>query len=468
MSTFEKVPPITIHQEGQHPQIHAFSADKEGVYKDQIETEDSRNLKGCLGVLEDTGVFFRSESLDTPQKTIQFSRITRFAYLEVRKKGRPFRCTCCQLGVIDREADLIMNQHLHVMKLNKGQVDPVPFAHLFLPTEPLYYKPLRERVFGTSLNDLELISQQVSNEGLATYAYWLSEEYEKMIPTFNYSATEEYELEMRLNNYIHQARSEVLKSVKADIIHTLQQMDKLMAQIQGKPISEKESQQLIEFEKQLIHAREELKQYIDTIINQLYNVQVAIEKIAVTHPELEQLYYATVTLKSMMLQWDRPFSNWSQKSLIHSVMDQQLGVITLFNSYQNDNRSLFSFAVRYALLALYSTETESDWVEIVINWYEHVRRLHRHHMDNGHYPPQDRRLNLVYQLRELILSVFLSIRKEGYVVGGKQANTEFLSLLPVFGKCISGETVQLLKIDTQTYEAIDFMGEVDDLIAKLK
>ncbi len=467
MPTYVKMPPITIDKEGKYPLIHAFAADKEGVYQDHIEEEDSRSLKGCLGVLEENGVFFRSESLDTPQKTIQFSRITKFAHLKRRGKGRPFRCTCCQMGIIDREADLIMNQHLHIVKLNKGHADPVPFAHLFLPTETLYYTPLRERVFSTSLHDLELISQQVSHEGLVTYAYWLSEEYQRIIPSFNYSATEEYELEKRLNDYIHQARSGVLKSVKSDIVSTLQKMDELMAVIQGKPISDTENQQLLELEKQLIYTREELKRYMENIIKQLYNVQVAIEKIAVTHPELEQLYYSTLILKSMILQWDRPFSNWSQKSLVHSIMDQQLGVITLFNSYRNDNRSLFSFAVRYALLSLYNEETKSDWVEIVINWYEYARRLHRHHLDNGKYPPQDHRLKLVHQLRELILQVFLSIRKEGYVVEGKQANIEFLILLPVFAMSTSGETIQILEIDTQTYEVVDFKENAQDILQKL-
>ncbi|MEM1283371.1 MAG: hypothetical protein AAGG81_07440 [Chlamydiota bacterium] len=467
MATFAKMSPISINTHDQLPLIQAFAADKEGVYEDHIEEKSSSNLKGCLGVLDKKSIFFRSESLDTPQKTIQFSRITKFAQSKVRSKGEPFRCTCCQLGVIDQEADLIMNQHLYLVKLNKRKVDPVPFAHILLPTDPLYYIPLRERVFSTSLHDLEVISHQVSYEGLITYAYWLSQEYEKVIPTFNYSATEEYEVEKCLCDLINQARSDVLKSVKVDVVNYLGKIDQLMGGTKGEFSSFTHRQQIIELEKRLIQCREELKLYIDNILKQLFNVQIAIEKIAVAHPELEQVYYSTVLLKSMMIHWDHPFRQWSEKSLLHSLLDQQLGVITLFNSYQNDNRSLFSFAVRYALLSLCNLRTKSDLTEIVLNWYGYVRRLHRHHIENGNYAPRDKRLNLVYQLRQRILQVFLSISGSEYSVEGNQVNREFLTLLPVYSQTKSGKPLQILEVDPQTFEAVDFKEDLDDLLFAL-
>jgi hypothetical protein len=467
MSSFTKMPPITIDAETTLPLIHAFAADREGVYQDHIEEEDSRNLKGCLGTLEEGGIFFRSESLDTPQKALQFSRITRFAYQTQKEPQTPFRCTCCQMGVIDLEADLIMNQHLYVVKLNNGKTDPVSFAHIFLPTEPLYYTPLRKRLFSTSLNDLETISHEVSYEGIATYAYWLSEEVDKVVPTFNYSATEEYELEKRLKDFIHQARSEVLKTVKTDIIKILRQLDKLMGGIQGRTIKEAESEQLIDMEKKLIHAREELKGYTDSILGHLHEVQVAIEKIAVAHPELEQLYYSTILLKRMMQLWNLPFKKWAQKNLVHSMLDHQLNVITFFNSYQNDNRSLFSFAVRYALFVLRDKDTESDLLDIVLNWYELSRRLHRHHLDIGNYPPRDRKLKLVYDLRYTVFQVYNVIRKGSYIVDGSTVNTEFLTLLPVFVKSKEGEFFQLLEIDTQTFDVIDFKENIEEILQKI-
>lgn len=467
MATFAKMSPIRLNTYDELPLIQAFAADKEGVYEDHIEEVNSSNLKGCLGVLDKNSIFFRSESLDTPQKTIQFSRITKFAHSKARSEGEPFRCTCCQLGVIDQEADLIMNQHLYVVKLNKRKVDPVPFAHILLPTDPLYYTPLRERVFSTSLHDLEIISHQVSYEGLITYAYWLSQEYEKVVPTFNYSATEEYELEKCLCDFIHQARSDVLKSVKVDVVNYLDKIDQLLRGTKEQSSTHTHRQQIIELEKKLIQSREELKSYMDNILKQLFNVQVGIEKIAVAHPELEQIYYSTVLLKSMMIHWDHPFRHWSEKSLIHSLMDQQLGVITLLNSYQNDNRSLFSFAVRYALLSLCNLRTKSDLTEIVLNWYEYVRRLHRHHIENGNYAPRDQRLNLVYQLKQRILQVFLSISKSKYSVEGKQVNREFLTLLPLYSQSKSGKIVQILQIDPQTFEAVDFKENLGDLLLAL-
>lgn len=456
MPAFRKSSPIVIDTKQHFPLIHHFAVDGEKVYQDRMAHKNSVNLQDCLGTIAKEGVFFSSEQLNNQEKVMQFARVARFGYAKMRKEEGALRCTFCQLGMIDREAAAISNQQFCVVKLNRAKAGLVTFGYLFLPTEPLCYTPIHERIISPSLHDLEFLSYAISYEGLLTYAYWLSEQIEKVISTFSYAVTGEDELRMHFTDYILQTRSNQLHTAKLKSIAILQRKEQFLASLEGKVLDENSIRKLVALEKELISVRKELKNFLDSIFTQLQSVRLAIESIAVVNPKLENLYYGIILLKGVMRLWGGPFQKWAQKSLLQAMLDSQLGVITLFNGGQNDSTRFFSFALRYALLMLFKSDNLSDMVEIALNWYEQVRRLRRYHLERGDFPPSDRMLKLIYDLQKIVFQVLQAIQKTSFVSYEGILNTELLTLLPSFVKNKQGADCQFLVIDPQTCDAVNF------------
>lgn len=441
--------------------------DEYGVIHPIAFKGEENPLRQVLGVFLNERSLFRSETVTTQPHAVQFSGLGQYSARLFDQPERSLRLVALQFAMIDLESDLISKEHNFVTHLNRGKVEAVTYTHLFLQSDYLFYTPLDKRIFSISTHDLQSLARQLSFEGLTTYAYWLSEEIKELIPTFNYSATEEYELEMRLNDYIHEAESQVLLAVKKEIVTTLVSGEGLYKKIGEGELTPKEKETFVSLEKKLIYLRQELKNHLDLILKQLYEVQLSIEKIAITHPELEQLYFSTVLLKTMILLWQEPFQKWAKKVIVNHLLDQQLNVTTVLNSTDADGRSSIAFAARYAMMRLYSTATPSEWVDIALNWYDHARRLHYYHINHGNYSPNERDLKLIYELRQLTVKVFFAIYKKSPKTEKQVVNKEFLTLLPAYFKDDEGQSHPFLQFDEQTHEAVAITKEGKDFLQKL-
>jgi len=200
----------------------------------RFSTDEEGNIdlfRRCYGAYGPQGPLFCSQAFTTVDAVEQMDRVLKYGYLYYKKhyniSSRPYRVSCCQLAQMDSEEYEIRRQHRTVNKLNGDHLEKVHYCHMLLPTEPLYYTSLSKRLVEVSMIDLRTVTKEITFEALSVYTYWFSLDLEKIIPSLAYSNTEEYELEKRLKDFCHEARSKILRSIKSDINVCLREIDKI-------------------------------------------------------------------------------------------------------------------------------------------------------------------------------------------------------------------------------------------------
>lgn len=369
------------------------------------------------------------------------------------------RVSCCRLAAIDREAGELIGEELQLLAYSRRVKESFSFSHLAIHTERLNDPPLSSRLYSQSLHELEMLACQCSYGGVMSYASWFGGDVEGVIPTLRYSATEEYTLEMRLNEYLRHVQSPLIASVREDIYREMEQIARYYGE---SPLAEEASSgsnRALSMEKELIYLREELKGYCLQTRRHLANISQAIEAISSLHPELKRLFVATKLMVRMIDLSNLPFDKWGEKQFVLALLDRLLGVRSVITSAPAGGGALYAFLARASLMASFLGEELLELAEVVLHWSKYCRALHRHTLKSGFELPQDRRLLLAYMLRDWIYRAATIFDSEAWLGSRERLRGEYLSLFPPFIRSPEGVMRQLLAIDRDSLNVKGFFME---------
>lgn len=458
MTALHPVKPLTPKISGFSQPIYSYACDgnkvlvNRGYAEGSVETAPDGACPNCYGTYSPRGPLFLTESFTDRDAMAKIVRILDHGHHYYAKRfsaaERRGHVVSCQLDLLELEEREIRLHHLHLLKLNGPEVDLPSYFHLFLPTEPFYCKGISERLAEIAMSDLSAASTGISLEALAAYCFRFSLDIEKIIPTFAYSDTEEYELEKLLVDFYHEARSPILRALKIDILNITRKIRNIEL---GEEV--RNTQKIIQLEIKLIRYREELRKHLEVQLAALHAIESSIEKIALRHQELENLYLTTILLKKLLEGWvcnaDSPFDRWGQKLLLFHFLDEQLHVTPILSSV-GMGRATMAFAIRYALQALSRFHRRSSLVEMAFQWVEACRVLNRCRIEKASQLPAEEIVQLAYKLREFTFKVLTAFPKKRarHRASAERVNIEFLSFLPPFidrGK----EIVPLVEYDKE-------------------
>jgi len=238
------------------------------------------------------------------------------------------RTVLCQLAAVDSEMELIRAERMAALSCG--------VSHLALHTEPLHHLPLNKRLVEVSLNDFRAIVLQKGYEALAQYSIWLADDMDGAIFGFVPEATEEFAVERRFKDFIHEARSQLVMIV----------LDRIACAL--------ESGEGIEKERELILLRQELREQLERQLPLLIELEKTVGALLEEHPELtgfmEGAQVLRLLLEGMAAPPDREPMGWSRKILLFQLLDLKLSCQTVLNSVPGGNRASVAFALRLAVL----------------------------------------------------------------------------------------------------------------------
>ncbi|MCB1111127.1 MAG: hypothetical protein H7A37_07595 [Chlamydiales bacterium] len=358
---------------------HAFavthSNDSYVVSSDRVYTLDSRELapdvlQNCF-VASCGSIIIRTAAIDTRDKALQLVEVIKMIAPE--KRSGEWRIVSSQLAMPDQEWGLITAQQRQLLSFNLESDIPVRCVHINIATEHFFFQSLEVRLPETSLRDLNLIARQENVEALATYCYWMSEEMEKTIRQFVQTDTFKYELEWRMKDFDHEARSAILKAVRTKIFDLLQKLGEAEKRI-GTNQKEREEihREMITIEKELIILKEELRQALEAQIELLIEVERSINRIVINYPELRPLAQAVSMLKTLLQSAiaDKQIVelSWAGRMIVIQLLNDHLGAISVINCDTGLERTHMAYALRLAVVDIKQNVPLDTLLNLAVNW----------------------------------------------------------------------------------------------------
>lgn len=436
--------PISVDAAFSSPPIHGYRV------VDGVVTRDEEEAFDWLGVELGEEMLLMGPPLSSSDKIEEVE-----ALLSCSQRGGG-RCSCTRYLSIDREGGDLMREQLLLYDLAFREEKSWSVSHLVIHSERLGDLSLRKRLYSRSLHDLEMLACQHNYDGILRYGCWFGECIVKLLPTLKYSATEEYTLEMRLDETLRHLQSPLIDAVQEDIYRQIVAIEGVYANFSAGEPSRVEQDRLIDLEKELIYLREELKEYCFSLRIHLVNIYESIQAIAKLHPELLRFFTITRLMIKLIDLCNLPFHKWGAKNLLLALLDRELGLSSLLTSGVRGEGVLFGFALRASMSAHYSHESLEDLAEVVLHWDRYCQLLHRHTLLEGLYIPKHKPLALAYSLREWLYLFLQNVDDSFYLGEGAELQGDYLSLFPPFLRGEGEKGRLFLEIDRETFIAKGF------------
>lgn len=252
------------------------------------------------------------------------------------------RVASLQLNLPGDDWPFIQSQH-HSL----ARVAGLSIPHFCLPI-PSFSKdsPPISEFTQTALDKLIL---QFNTEAWSIYCKWASEEMENRLRDFKPEDSEEYQLQARLEDFLHEVRSQFLFDLEQALISAMRSQD-----------AATDEESFFEMEKAVASCRYQLQEFLATQANLLGLIVEGISIIQEMHPELDHLQMTCKILHRLMT---RKLDWWQQLLLLH-LLDQQLGVIPIINCQGDEERAHVVLAYRLALAELSTKRLPSEMISL--------------------------------------------------------------------------------------------------------
>lgn len=310
----------------------------------QITSLQSPLLQHCWSVVFKDFPLIGASLLDTPAKCEAILSFIDGISSSLKKRHQPLRLSVIQPGLVGIEWEQLQAQHASLVKVanDKG----IEVAHLCHPTEAFYLANDPEQFSEFAQKSLNRLLHDFNTEALIQYIAWLNEESEKLLAGFEPEASEEYQLQARLEDLSHEVHSTMLKSVRVSLDELAISREK--ASSNGSP------EALLELEKKLIIHREQLGQMLGVQRQLLHDIIQGVGKIEEMHPELSPLRNKSQLLHQFIrCNQESPGSEgWGKWLLLMQSLDESFGVISLVSCDAYPERIAFTIAVRVAFSQL--------------------------------------------------------------------------------------------------------------------
>lgn len=364
----------------------------------------------------------------------------------LNKKDRALRISVMQLSLVENEWTDVLRQHSALIA--DQSKCPGTIAHISLPTEPLYGKPIAETVPDYLIKLFSKLLLQFNGEAWTAYCQWVGEEIAEVLATFKPEDSEEYQLQARLEDFLHEIRSTILR----DLMLPLQQavVDEYPLIVSG------DEGALRKKEKIVIACRAKIRDLLDVQQELLLLISEGVAKIDSLHPELEPLKITVDLMRTLIAKE----TSWSARLLAAQLLDQQLGVVSVITGEKDSGRLHAIFSIRAALAELSSRYPLGQLAAMCCSWGE-----------------ENRGIGLAEELRNLVikhakeqLSGWKDGRKLGQDASSLPINGDWISFIPekfpVRSEEFHGE-VGVLISDKDTGKIIGTTSEGARLLVRL-
>lgn len=264
----------------------------------------------------------------------------------------PLRVSIMQVNLAETEWNDTLLQHAVLFNQDFAPV------HINLSTEALYGRSITESISNYLLKMCSKLVLQFNHEAWATYCDWIGEEIVMTLARFQPEDSEEYQLQARLEDFLHEIRSTLLRDQR----QMLQQV------IRGEYaiLQKNDNESLKQIEKEIILCRDNILNLLSAQRELLLSVHRGIEKIETLHPELIPLKMTALLMERLMTQE----LGWSKTVLICQLLDQQLQVVSAVTGSADDGRAGIVYAIRRAIADLSGHHPIEQVIEMCLQWDE--------------------------------------------------------------------------------------------------
>lgn len=313
-------------------------------------------LDHCLGVLVNHHLLIRSASINSIEKGRELDLLVQNMATHVGKSSG-LRCASLQLDRLSSHWNLIQSQHRCLTKIDSS------FAHLCFPTDPFYIKRDIAPQSGFLQKALKKLLHQFNAEAWHLYCQWLAEDIKPILAAFQPEASEEYQLQGLLEDFLHEVYSGLLIDIKKEMRGCLVDQEKALDQ--------KDQSAIYTAETHLVTCKDTLLRMIQLQAALLRKIYEGIVQIEDLHADLKSLKLKTFALYKLVvsqIEVGLEPLNWGQQLLLLQLLDQKLHVITVTNDETGQLRTDFVFAIRLALAELSNEYAEERILQLCLNW----------------------------------------------------------------------------------------------------
>jgi hypothetical protein len=269
----------------------------------------------------------------------------------------PLRVSCLQLDELSSDWNFIQQQHRTII------TNDCLTAHLCFPTRPLYFKYDAASQAEFLQKALKKLQNQFNAQAWQIYCQWMAEEINPILAAFQPEDSEEYQLQARLEDFIHEVYSGLMNDLKVEIAALLDDQEDAFLK--------KNQEFLRTVETHLAECRERLVRLMQMQANLLLDIYEGIGKIEDLHAELIPLKQKAFILHKLMadqLELSGEKLSWGQQLLLLQWLDQKLHVVSAVNDELSKERIPLVFAIRLALAELSKDHSEEKILELCLKW----------------------------------------------------------------------------------------------------
>jgi len=283
------------------------------------------------------------------------------------KKITPsMRCCLTQLDLpLEGWSNIQQQYNLLLHASIDANITWVPFS---LPTERLCIEKNPNRFTKYDQRTAASLVNRFNTKTWIAYCHWIADTIKECLDKFQFDDLEEYRLQARLEDFLHEIDSILLKNTQKNIDAALLQEENLSPK--------EDADKIFELEKAVVAERGKMQARLIVLWKLLKEILQEIDKIEEKHHELHLLKISCYLLHTLIGHHvsEENKIKWPQFVLFLQLLDQQLSVISAVRNEAADSRSSIIFAIRLALAELSQNVSIDELVDLSENWSESNRK----------------------------------------------------------------------------------------------
>lgn len=400
--------------------------------RDFFNSDDSPYLPYFFAASFNKSFFFTTGDLSTPEKGENLVQYVRLA----TKSTAHRRLTFIELHQAEASWQAVCTSHYILTDLQNHLKPEFELLHLNLPLAPFFIPDKQETRLPKTLKTLRSLSILLNMEAWVIYCSWITPEIKTLLTSFKVEAAEDFRLEAKLQDFVHETESDLLQNLLKKINECLYAREKA-----------KNTAEQISVEKQLVTARLELLQQTKVLLERinacLYNIEVinASSRIEFTHLVknfrlLKTILSEQVDDASTSLQTNLQF--FALLELFH-----QLNGILCCTTLAQGN---FIFCLRIAVGQIQTFFDTTDLIDVLSQWDQLIEQVNLAIIHQKKAGTLKKHTQIVKKFRELIYQNLINISQplkkivpETLMNQDEVTNPLFYNFLPDHGAILTEE-----------------------------
>jgi len=366
--------------------------------KDFFNSSDSPTLAYFFSASVSNYFFFTSGELTSPEKgknlVVYIDKITSFLQSPAQR-----RVVFMQLNPSEESWNEICTSHSILAALQDQFKPKIELLHLNLPA-PTFFKPdKQENRLPKTLKMLHSLSTHLNMEAWVVYCSWIKEEMKILFTSFKVEAAEDYRLEAKLYDFVHEIDSDFLQNLLIKIKEYLYARE-----------NTRTSAEQFSIEKQLVIGRLELVQQVQTLLERinscLYNMDVIH---ASTRQEFKHLGWNLRLLKAILsVQLDEASTELQTGLQFFALVElfHQLNGVLCCSTFEQGS---FIFCLRVATGQILTFFALSDLIEVFSQWDQLILQINLEITHQKNSELLTKPAQIVKKFRELIYQNLINI-----------------------------------------------------------